>query len=319
MTPDKKFHISLKGNPEQCHATIEACPLGGEHYPSRAEAMAAYEKENEEFSIPLSVRKTEFANNITTSSTRGLAEALKNAKIRDGANREELRMVQKWLDNFESSWATIPNSGKYLLPGATVGDRQEWNSRFLAEKIPQLFELNAEQKISYWKFASDVTLSDLTSAERQIGSRHQRREIGDFSDFARRESGTINEFLKDHEKYDEKPYKVTDGEVQRYNEALRRANRAAKELDKALKDAGINGYPKTWKDAQKLVSIDGLKLRRDKVIDLSDYTRIKFVNGGEHRQAEWIKSDDYRSGIVKTDSPLSPYEKLVGAIKWLAG
>lgn len=41
-----KYHITDAGNPAPCKATIKACPVGGadEHYSSRQEASAAYEK-----------------------------------------------------------------------------------------------------------------------------------------------------------------------------------------------------------------------------------------------------------------------------------
>lgn len=47
-----KYHISLKtGQPNICRATVKPCPVGGEneHYDSKEEARAAFEKSNETF------------------------------------------------------------------------------------------------------------------------------------------------------------------------------------------------------------------------------------------------------------------------------
>lgn len=41
-----RFHISAKGNPEECHATIRDCPLGGAHFDTEAEAYASLRTEN---------------------------------------------------------------------------------------------------------------------------------------------------------------------------------------------------------------------------------------------------------------------------------
>lgn len=38
-----RYHITAKGNPALCRAYARPCPLGGEHYSSKAEATAAYE------------------------------------------------------------------------------------------------------------------------------------------------------------------------------------------------------------------------------------------------------------------------------------
>lgn len=59
-----RYHIGRSGRPSLCEAMERDCPLGGEHYSTRAEAQAAFEKE--------------FPNMLRSSRVRGSIRGMKN-------------------------------------------------------------------------------------------------------------------------------------------------------------------------------------------------------------------------------------------------
>lgn len=225
----KKFHISSRGNAEECRAEIQ-CRLQGEHYDSKTEALEGYERDNAEYSIPLAVRRDESTNYLEHWTTNNLHRAIKGAKLREGADPEAVKKLDDWagkqapglMEDIQGSGEAV-KAGNRASKNSSVshGQAEEWSIKYALDKVPELYDLNDKQKESYLAFASDVSIRDLNAMEWR---------------------------LQKHGRAKGKKLKQVEAD---YNQAVLRANRFAREYDAALKANGKKGYPTDWGEAQK--------------------------------------------------------------------
>jgi hypothetical protein len=64
------YHLSKRGEPELCDAKYRECPLGGEHFATKLEALQAYEKANEEnlFKVQRKKKRKAFLQKVTVTT-----------------------------------------------------------------------------------------------------------------------------------------------------------------------------------------------------------------------------------------------------------
>lgn len=278
---DKKIHITLKGNPDVCRATTKACPLGGEHYATREEAMEAYEAANAQASIPLAIqrsRKKEIADLDFQSGKRDFFKSvLENPKLSEGADPEVSKKLLAYLnDSAKSPWS------------ANVEGISPYNESdsFVVDHALENFDLTPEQKSHFYRFAQGLAVDDLDRA-----AFHTRPGLHDsiLGDIYEDEDALMRNLQRvtNDDALEENPHlKIYKSDLVHYNRALMRANRISKDYDAHLKSQGKAGFPKNWKEARALSKAP--RLIQEETIDLEKYlARGQVVRDRVAKEATW--------------------------------
>lgn len=99
-----KFHISpTTGRVNICRATVQACPIGGDHYDSKESAHAAYESKNE------ALNTTSLKKNQTVSY--------------DEPKAKQLPIGGSAL-NVDTDWTVIPGEGRFKFITSDEGSEK---------------------------------------------------------------------------------------------------------------------------------------------------------------------------------------------------
>lgn len=282
-----RIHINDQGNPGICHAKVK-CPFGDmltEHFDSKEEALLAYEKRNKDAEIPLSLSMSQIQNEImgevvAVGERRQKVQSVFSKLTPDSnASQRDIKRLKKFMET-EDPAELIYSFALDKVPGTTIGETTASSDKEILEILPRVYgdsiTSNPDVNLAFRDFAATTAVFALSKS---IDNLTLSNDLGGSS-------------LRDHQKLDSLIHKgdtsskviawinartgkreVSREKIDDYNKVLKTANAATRELDKALKDSGHNGFPNTWTAAKKQAAISSSGkpvMPRLKTISISD-------------------------------------------------
>lgn len=124
------YHINPKtGRPNKCQAEKQACPLGGAHYATKAEARAGYEKAQAS-PLPQGLKRSPSGRKSYDIPLPGMRLPNENL-AKEQARRENNPMITLEEKNVDGSWVTDINAnGKTIF---TAIDSEEIDTFYRAK------------------------------------------------------------------------------------------------------------------------------------------------------------------------------------------